>query len=187
VGSYFQSIAYGDAFSSLTLGGFDLGRTQGDPLIINMAPDDGRELKIAIKSISKQNETSDTSLLESPILTILDSSQSFIWLPRDVCARFELELGLTRPAANSTRQMYLLSNDTHDSLVRENPTFTFELSSTINSNNTLKVIIPYGVMDLTAKHPIALNTKPFFPIKCAANHTQVQISSHNIVSGLNSL
>jgi hypothetical protein len=152
-----------------------------------MAPDDGRELKVAIKSISKQNSTSDAPLLETPILTTLDSSQSFIWLPREVCARFELELGLTRPAANSTRQMYLLSNDTHASLVRENPTFTFELSSAINSNDTLKVTIPYGVMDLMARHPIALNSKPFFPLKCAANHTQVQSSCHVIVSGLNSL
>jgi hypothetical protein len=172
-GSYFRSVSYGTAFSSLTLGGFDRGRVRGDPLVINMAPDDGRELKIALRSISKQNATSDIAILETPILTVLDSSQPFIWLPRDACDHFEKELGLTRPAANSTRQMYLLGNDTHASLVRESPTFTFELSSTIDSNLTLKVVIPFGGMDLTAKYPIALTTKPFFPLKCAANHTQV--------------
>ena len=89
-----------------------------------------------------------------------------LWLPVEVCRAFEQAFDLTW---NATAQLYLISDEVHQALVRQNPTFTVKLG---NSADNLDITLPYAAFDLTITQPLVDHTSRYFPLKQAHNSTQ---------------
>jgi hypothetical protein len=170
-GSYSRSQTYTNTYGSLILGGYDTGRLSGTPLSIPMGADDGRELIVGIQAIITQppGSTAPGSLLSTPLLAALDSTQPYIWLPLETCQLFEKAFGITW---NETAEMYLLNSTLHSTLVSQNATITFTLGASTSGGNKMDIVLPYSAFDLTASYPLTLNSTPYFPLKRAANSTQ---------------
>jgi hypothetical protein len=169
-GNHYRSLSNGNALSSLTLGGFDMGKINGSSMSISMAADDGRELMVTIQAVSLESNMISKRLTKQPIFAALDSSQPFTWLPLEDCLLFEQALGLTW---NETRKIYTL-NDTQLSLVRnQSLRFNFQLSDNIPSGETLNIPIDFSAFDLKENSLIAPSDASLFPLKRAANSTQV--------------
>lgn len=100
----------------------------------------------------------------------IDSTISYIYLPVDICAKFEYAFGLVWDA---TSEIYTVNDTTHASLTSTNPSITFTLANT--AGQTLDIVLPYSAFDLTATFPVianGTNSTNYFPLKRAANDTQ---------------
>ena len=120
-----------------------------------------------------KNSTGE-SLINESILAALDSSHPNIWLPLEDCRLFELAFGLSW---NDTVQMYFINETIHSELLQDNTTVVLTLADSRTATNTLEIHIPYGSFDLTADHPLVPSPRKYFPLKRAANHTQVSLLS----------
>jgi hypothetical protein len=170
-GSYYRKRYYKNALGSLVLGGYDKSRFVGEPLSFKFYPDTGRELVVAVRNIRKQAETSTgESLLRGSILAALDSSHPNLWLPEEDCRLFESAFGLLW---NETAMMYFINDTAHSRLLEDNPTVVLTLADDMLATNTIDIHIPYGSFDLTADYPLVSGPRKYFPLKRAANDSQV--------------
>ncbi|MCJ1350244.1 MAG: hypothetical protein MMC33_000225 [Icmadophila ericetorum] len=149
------------AFGSLTFGGYDATRSGSQNVTVPMSEDQDLKLVISIESITSGNN----SLLSSPVLALIDSTVSQVWLPISACAMFESVFGLMY---DPTYQLFTLNNTLHQSLLSSNPSLSFTLSSGISSSNaTLDIVLPYASLNLMAGFPLDGNaTRPYFPVRC---------------------
>lgn len=157
----------------MVFGGYDASLNGSSSVSFNFAENAGRELVVAVQSITKIVDDTRTDLLPSGILAVLDSSQPNIWLPVEACRRFEEAFGISW---NETSEMYTLNSTLHDSLVVENANVTFQLGNTLSGGSTVDIVFPYSAFDLTASWPSASESQPYFPLKRAANDTQVSFT-----------
>ncbi|KAH0366107.1 acid protease, partial [Aureobasidium melanogenum] len=124
----------------------------------------------------------DTTLLDlwimgSPLLAqgieiLIDSMVTHLWLPVETCRAFEQAFNLTW---DSTNELYLLDNDTHNSLLAQNPSFRFTLSngsSPDSPGNNVTIVFPYAAFDLTIGPPYVPSEQRYFPLKQAQNSSQ---------------
>ncbi len=156
-------------FGSLTLGGYDASRFVPNNVSFSLAPDDSRDIVVGLQSITaKDANGSTTSLLPSPILTFIDSTIPYIYLPLEACQLFENAFGLVW---NTTLQQYLVNDTLHESLLARNPTFTFQIGDTTNGGPTVDIVLPYASFDLIGEYPLVYNTTRYFPIQ-PGNETQ---------------
>ncbi|KAK0653607.1 hypothetical protein DIS24_g5898 [Lasiodiplodia hormozganensis] len=153
----------------MVFGGYDASLNGSSSVSFNFAENAGRELVVAVQSITKIVDDTRTDLLPNGILAVLDSSQPNIWLPVEACRRFEEAFGISW---NETSEMYMLNSTLHDSLVAENANITFQLGNTLSGGSTVDIVFPYSAFDLTASWPLASESQPYFPLKRAANDTQ---------------
>ena len=158
------------AFGSLTLGGYDSTRMDASKnLTIVGGSDTYRPLLMGIEKIT----SGSIQLLDTPIITALDSIVSQIWLPISACKHFESAFGLVW---DSTHELYIVNETQHSALLSKNASIIFTLStgSEQNKDARLDITLPYAAFDLTAKPPYAgLNDSVrHFPLKQAANDTQ---------------
>lgn len=127
---------------------------------------------VAIQSITKAAGDTNTTLLPTALFAALDSTQPNLWLPLEACQEFERAFGLTW---NETAQLYLVNDTLHDILVRESAVTTFRLGNAMSGGPSVDIAFPYGSFDLTAEYPLVANSSRYFPLKRAANETQVSI------------
>jgi Eukaryotic aspartyl protease len=158
------------AFGSLTLGGYDATRMDASKnLTVGGGSDTYRPLLLGIEEI----KSGTTELLEAPIIVALSSVVSQLWLPRSACKNFETMFGLVW---NSTYELYIVNETQHETLLTQNASVTFTLSTGSEHNKTdrLDIIFPYAAFDLIAKPPFAgLNESVhYFPLKQATNESQ---------------
>ncbi|GME42230.1 Acid protease [Neofusicoccum parvum] len=168
-GSYSRSKSVKNALGSMIFGGYDTSLNGSSSATFNFAENAGRELVVAVQSITKSGDGASTDLLPNGILAVLDSSQPNIWLPLEACTQFENAFGLSW---NATSELYMLNSTLHDSLVAENANITFRLGNTVSGGATVDIVFPYGAFDLTASWPLSSDSQPYFPLKRAANATQ---------------
>ena len=159
-----------NGFGSLTLGGYDSTRMDAwKNLTITGGSDNYRPMLLGIERIT----SGSIDLLDAPIITALNSIVTHIWLPISACQRFESAFGLVW---NTTNELYIVNGTHHSTLLAQNASITFTLStgSQENEDNLLDISLPYAAFDLTAKPPYAgLNdTVYYFPLKRAFNETQ---------------
>jgi hypothetical protein len=133
-----------------------------------MAGDITRDLVVYLQSISYSGSSSAT-LLSEPIAIFIDSTDSNIWLPENVCDAFERAFGLT---LDSESGLYLV-NETHNTeLLNSNAQVTFRLSDVASGGDAVTIVLPYDSFALTAEYPLVNNSSYYFPLKRAANSTQ---------------
>ncbi|KAI9682257.1 MAG: hypothetical protein M1817_000311 [Caeruleum heppii] len=155
---------------SLTLGGYDNSRLREPTQNFTFAPDISRDLVVGLQSItSSPDGGSSTTLLSSGILTYIDSTVPYIYLPIEACREFETAFNLTW---DETSSLYLISDAARARLVEEKPSFTFRLGNTAQGGDTLDIVLPYDAFDLEATYPLVQNRSRYFPLRRAENETQ---------------
>ena len=160
-------------FGSLTLGGYDSSRFVPNNVSFSLDPDISRDLTVSLHSVTaKYADDSVVSLLSEPIWTFIDSTTPDIYLPLDVCKKFEKTFGLVW---NVTHQKYFVDDDQHEKLMAENNTFTFELGNDETGGPTVDITLPYSSFDLAMDYPLIasnLSGIRYFPLQRAANSSQ---------------
>ncbi|CAK1357757.1 unnamed protein product [Cercospora beticola] len=161
--------------ASLTLGGYDRNRIQGNGKSFDMDADNSRPLQVAVTAVTGQNTLNGTiTLWESATMHFIDSTVPHIWVPEDSIGLWTSAFGLTY---DNTTDLYVVNETIHDQLLELNPTITFTLGSntgaTVSDSQTIR--LPYAAFDLEATYPFYQNATRYFPIRRAANHTQYTI------------
>ena len=140
---------------------------------MSMGPDFSRDLVVGLRSVmsinTTQSITQQATLLSTPVLAFVDSTLPYIYLPIEVCKKFERTLGLTW---NETDGMYWIDDALHQSLSSSNITFTFTIGDTIAEGPTVQIVLPYKSFDLEAKDSFDTQKLRYFPLKKAANESQ---------------
>ena len=135
----------------------------------SLAPDISRDIVVGLQSITaKDANGSTTSLLPSPILTFIDSTVPYIYLPLEACQLFEDAFGLVW---NATLEMYFVNDTLHESLLAKNATFIFQIGDTTTGGPAVDIVLPYASFDLIAEYPIVDDTTRYFPLQ-PGNETQ---------------
>ena len=119
--------------------------------------------------MSTTNNQSRTLLLPNPILTFIDSTQPYIYLPVESCAAFEKAFQLVW---NDTEQTYWISDDLHERFLLTNPKITFTIGGSLTTSSTVDITLPYASFDLEALPPAVLKATRFFPLRRAASLSQ---------------
>ncbi|KAI9872801.1 MAG: hypothetical protein M1830_001180, partial [Pleopsidium flavum] len=163
-GAYYQSPK---VFGSLTLGGYDTTRFVPNNLSISFGADLSRDLLVGIQSIT--TDTSSSPLLSTGIYALIDSLVPHIWLPSEACQAFEQAFGLVW---NDNSKLYLVNDDMHNKLIKQNANVTFKLGPSSTGGSTVDIIMPYRSFDLTASAPLVRNSTRYFPLKRAQNDSQ---------------
>lgn len=168
------------AHGSLTLGGYDAARSDlANGLAVKMGVENTRDLLLAITNISSDGR----SLLNTGIYTFIDSTVPHIWLPLDVCARFEEVFGLI---FDTETNLYLVNQSLHDQLLSSNASVTISLAPSVSvevsaesssSSSAIDIVLPYGAFDMVATYPLASSTdinatSRYFPLRRAFNASQ---------------
>ena len=154
----------------MTFGGSDLSRYTPSNVSFGLAPDIERDLVVGLQSISVTLANSTTyTMLPSPILTFIDSTIPYIYLPPQACKQFEANLGLVY---NEEDNLYLVDDSLHKQLQNINPTFKFVIANDKTSQSTITIGLPYNSFDLQAKYPFLPNDTGYFPIRQAKNESE---------------
>ena len=161
--------------ASLTIGGYDASQFTPNNVTFDFAADTSRDLVVSILAI--EIGEGSNSLLDSPILSFLDSSVSHIWLPEDSCERFQTAFNLTY---NESLDLYTVDPTVHETLKAQNANITFTLSNdlTISASATpVTIQLPYSAFDLQLTNEYPNNSESenatyYFPIRRASNETQ---------------
>lgn len=167
------------SYASLTLGGYDTSKFVKNDLTWVFAPDNSRDIVVAITSIhtpaADPSNPVATELLPSAIYAYMDALVAEIWLPIEACEVFESVFGLQY---DNYTKLYLVNQTHHQTLVDRNASITFELGISTDSAETVSIELPYAAFDLTAKSPyqsLASNSSYYFPLRRAANESQYWI------------
>ncbi|KAJ4297690.1 hypothetical protein N0V90_005584 [Kalmusia sp. IMI 367209] len=158
---------------SLTLGGYDESRIIPDGGQFPFNPDN--PFSLFIQSITSSNSLKGrATLLDDSQITYvsIDSSIPHLWLPRDVCDRFEEAFGLKYDADTD---LYLTGSVERKLMLSQNASITIGLGSTSDPTNRTNIVMPYAAFDLQATAPIYSNATHYFPIRRAANNTQYRL------------
>jgi hypothetical protein len=132
---------------------------------------DVRDLTVQITAITSSSSSGEISLLPKATPAFLDSGLPYIWLPEESCIVFEKAFNLTY---NETTNLYPVSDDQHKALVAQNPNITFTLGN-LTAGFSTNISLPYAAFDLVASYPIFPVKTKYFPLRRAANATQVTL------------
>ena len=139
----------------------------------DLAPDVSRDIVVGLQSISLTDATRlAVPLLPNAILTFIDSTFPYIYLPVEACEAFERELGLTW---NDTAYLYIISDTLHQILIANNPSFTFTIANDLTGGPTIDIVLPYASFDFdVASYPLLANTTNprYFPLQRSTNSSQ---------------
>lgn len=155
---------------SAVLGGYDRSRFIPNNLTFNFAPDISRDLVVGLQAIGLTDANGKSaSLLPSGILTFIDSTIPYIYLPLEACQAFEKELDLVW---NASSQLYLVNDTLHKTLQARKLNFTFQLGNLATGGQSVNITFPYDSFALTVGQPLVSNLTRYFPLKRSTNDTQ---------------
>lgn len=106
------------------------------------------------------------------MLTFIDSTIPYIYLPVDACKIFEVTFGLTW---NKTTNSYPIDEALHQDLLNTNPQFTFKLANDKVGTSTVDINLPYAAFDQVMTRPQVPEDTLYFPIRRAMNDTQLTL------------
>ncbi|KAN0108055.1 Aspartic peptidase domain containing protein [Hyaloscypha variabilis] len=123
-----------------------------------------------ITATGSQSST-DENLLPTPGNFFIDSTTSHIWLPQDALEMFEKAFGLV---LDQDSGLYLINETQHDTLIAQNSSITFSLTTNIQDPSTavVNITLPYAAFDLWVTWGYNITSPSrYFPIHLA-NGTQ---------------
>jgi hypothetical protein len=131
-----------------------------------MSPDNERDLVVGVAGLSANTtDKTDINLLQRDGLTMfIDSTVAELYLPVEICKAFEDAFGLQY---DSKTDLYLVNDTLHQSLLAQNPSFTFTLGQKQRTDASVRITLPYAALDLEASPPYrGLQRKTrYFPIR----------------------
>lgn len=153
---------------SLTLGGYDSSRFITNDVSFAFNEIDARDLTVDIEKVTMTADGISQNLSTTSIAAFVDSTVPYIYLPVEVCEKFEAAFGLTW---NNEVQAYLVNDTLNETLKTQNASVTFTLG-TLKTNSTVDISLPYSAFDLVADYPLMPNKTRYFPLVRAANDSQ---------------
>ncbi|KAL8803236.1 MAG: hypothetical protein Q9200_006294 [Gallowayella weberi] len=166
---YTAGASYKKAPGSLTIGGYDTSRLTPNDVSFAFGPLPARQLLVSIQAISVTNSKAQSDLLTQGITALIDSTIPHIWLPELACKAFEAAFGIQH---DPIKNLYLVSNDQHDAMVKQDAKVTFQLGTSLNGGNVIKITLPYASFDLEAEPPFVQSQTRYFPLRRAKDETQ---------------
>ncbi|KAF2110264.1 aspartic peptidase domain-containing protein [Lophiotrema nucula] len=157
---------------SLTLGGYDRSRISNGTNDTLQIPG-GDDLVVGLQSITTDLGNGTTStLLDSGVLSVIDSGVAELWLPREACDRFASAFNLTyfEPA-----DRYALTDEAHIQLQSLAPTISITIGTSVKDGDSITIDLPYAAFDVQASYPIFATPTNYFPIRRAANDSQYSV------------
>lgn len=162
----------------LVLGGHNTGQYQPSDLSFKLDTNNNPVATLETVSVSATGNppwgAGSQDLLITPANVRIDSSTPYLWLPEEACRRFEQNLGLTW---NSTSNLYLLDNITHDKLKSLNLSFKFAIAAAPGDEKIVEITVPYASFDLEIGWPFVnqSGTQRYFPLKRASTDEQLTL------------
>ncbi|MCJ1440624.1 MAG: hypothetical protein MMC23_001110 [Stictis urceolatum] len=169
--SYTAGASYRDQLGSLTFGGQDTSRFEPNNVNFTMA-DDTRDLSVGLQSITVDNQGDSVSLLTDGIMSFIDSTLPYIWIPTADCDKWADAFGLQ---FNEATLMYNLNATQHQKNLDANATITFELGTAVEGGDTAKISFPYSAFDLNFTNPSSSTLQDpvfYFPLRQADRNNQ---------------
>ena len=126
---------------------------------------------VALQAVVAIDSNAETSLLDQPILALVDSTVPHIWLPEQSCNEFEKAFGITHDVGSD---LYLINETIHDALIKRDASVSFQLSNTLNGGPSVNITLPYKSFDLnvTETVPYVTSASRYFPLRRAQNDSQ---------------
>ena len=141
-----------------------------DRLSLPMSKDVNRDLVVVLESVSLSDSAGSVKTLHStPFQVFIDSTIPYLWLPPELCSKFEDAFGLSW---NSTVGRYLINDTHHEVLQQQNANVTFHLGNDESGETIVNITLPYSSFDLKLGFPFASTKQNYFPLRRAANATQ---------------
>jgi hypothetical protein len=134
---------------------------------IPFSSDDSAILTIGVQSIIATNVASGTASLTKSggHLSLIDSSESALWLPTDVCDAFAAEFGLI---FDPQTQFYILNDTQHDALAAAKPSLTFAVGpQSYGTGAGASIVLPFAAFDYSIAWPFYSSATHYFPIRRA--------------------
>lgn len=163
------SYAQPPAFGSLILGGYDSSGFEPHNVTFKFGPDRNRELLVFLASV---DSSTFQSAVDVGVYALLDSLVPDLWLPEDICQRFETSFGLN---FNSSLNRYFVNDTTHQTLLKSDITVSLTLGGGSSGEGAVNITLPYASFDLVDNAPgigTADQGALYFPLRQAANATQ---------------
>ena len=161
--------AVDNAPGSLTIGGYDTSRLKPNDVSFGFSSQTARQLLVSVQAISVTNSKGPEQLLTGGISALIDSTVPHIWLPTAACRAFEDAFGIEYdPISN----LYLVNDDQHDAMVKQNAEVTIKLGTSLNGGSTVSITLPYASFDLETGPPFAKSQSKYFPLRRAKDETQ---------------
>jgi hypothetical protein len=154
---------------SLILGGYDRARISNDTLLLTSS--EGHIVGLQSITATLANGTV-TTLLKSGTLAFIDADVPELWLPISLCDAFASAFGLTY---NRESDRYYLTDTAHASLLDAAPAFSFTIGTSKSGGKSIIIEIPYAAFDLQASYPIFATPTNYFPLRRAANASQITL------------
>ena len=168
--AYSAGAWYRKVLGSLILGGYDKVRLMPDQLSLPISKNANRDLVVVLESVSLSDSAGSVKTLHSvPFEVFIDSTIPQLWLPEEVCSKFEDAFGLSW---NSTVGGYLINDTHHESLRQENANVIFHLGNDESGETTINITLPYSAFDLELSLPFVSTKQYYFPLHRAAKGTQ---------------
>ena len=144
-----------------------------DQLSLPMSEDVNRDLVVVLESISFSDSAGSVKTLHStPFQVFIDSTVPYLWLPPELCSKFEDAFGLS---FNSSIDRYLVNDTHHKVLQQQNANVTFHLGNDESGETIINITLPYASFDLELGFPFVNTKQYYFPIRRAANATQYSL------------
>ncbi|KAL8663423.1 MAG: hypothetical protein Q9168_008097, partial [Polycauliona sp. 1 TL-2023] len=169
---YTAGASYKNAPGSLTIGGYDTSRLTPNNVSFGFSSQTARQLLVFVQGISVTNSKGPEQLLTQGFSALMDSTVSQMWLPTAVCQAFEDAFGIVfDPISN----FYLVSDDQHDAMVKQNAEVTIQLGTSLNGGDTVSITLPYASFDLETGPPFVKSSSKYFPLRQAKDETQTTL------------
>ena len=141
-----------------------------DQLSLPMSEDVNRDLVVVLESVSLSDGAGSVKTLHSiPSQVFIDSTIPDLWLPEELCSKFEDAFGLSW---NSTVGRYLINDTQHEILQQQNANVTFHLGNDESGKPIVNITLPYSGFGLELSFPFVRRKQKYFPLRRAANATQ---------------
>ena len=135
-----------------------------------MSDDVNRDLVVVLESISFSDSVGSVKTLHStPFQVFIDSTVPYLWLPPELCSKFEDAFDLSW---NPTVGRYLINDTHHEVLQQQNANVTFHLGIDESGETLVNITLPYSGFDLELGFPFTSTKQNYFPLRRAANATQ---------------
>lgn len=160
-------------YGSLTLGGYDESRFEPNDFTFPFDTEETQATSLKLQQITAERTfNGSTVLLQEESYVNIDFTMPYLWLPGHVCDRIAASFRLHYDNAT---ELYLVDDATHTDLVARNPSLTFSFGNPSSISDRLDIHLPYAAFDLQASWPIYNDTKNYFPLRRAANATQLTL------------
>jgi hypothetical protein len=162
---------FNKVFGSLTLGGYDSSLFEPNNLTVQFSGQSNFDLTVNVNTITMSSNGGNRTLSSNSFPAFVDSTVPYLYLPVEVCQKFEEAFGITY---DNNTDLYLVNDTLHDHLLAQSANVVLTLTN-ITAEVMVDIALPYQAFDLIAEFPLIQNSSRYFPLKRAANNSQTTL------------